>query len=145
MQFHDLGDQGVELRLAASEHRIRIVFTDDRLVGGDFHDAHVVDGTEFFFFGFRRPRHPAQLRIETEEVLIGDGRQGRRFLFDGYVFLRFDRLMQPVGIRTPLHQTSRELVDDDDFFFLDDIFHILHHDVIGFERHIEMVDEVGVG
>ena len=67
---------------------------------------------EFFLLGLRRTGHAGQLRVQTEEVLVSDGRQRRRLFLDRNAFLGLDGLMQSIGIRTALHQTAGELVDD---------------------------------
>ena len=131
MTFLDFFQEGLEFGFTRPKHRIRIIHPDDRSVGRDFDDTHVVDGNELFFFGFGRTGHPAQLLIQAEVVLVGNGGHGRGFLFDGDPFLGFQGLMQPIREDTSLHHTTCEGIDDDDLVFIDNVVHIVSHDVVG--------------
>ena len=67
---------------------------------------------------------PRKLLVHAEVVLEGDRRQRLVFLADGYAFLRFHRLVQPIGPAPSRHQSAGELIDDDDLAFLHHILHV---------------------
>ena len=144
MQFNDLVDQSLVFCLLCTEDKVRTVVTDDRTVGRDDHDLHVVDIQEFLFLGLGGTGHTGELVVETEEVLVGDRSQSGRFLTDRNIFLGLDRLMQTIGVLTARHLTAGVLVNDDDLFILNDVFNVLVHDVVGFQRLADVVDERGV-
>ena len=52
--------------------------------------------------------------------------------------------MQPIRELAAFHFTAGELIDDDHLAVLDDIFDIAHHDVIGFQRLLDIMHQIGV-
>ncbi len=86
--------------------------------------SRLVDLHELGRFGHRRPGHPGQLFVHLEDVLQRRRGKRLRFLFDRHAFLGFDGLVQTVTPLATFHQTTGELVDDDDLAIFDDVIHV---------------------
>ncbi len=114
------------------------------LVGGDDDDFELVDLFEFGGFGFGGAGHSAELLIEAEIVLEGDGGEGLVFLADADAFLGFDGLVEAVGPAAPGHEAAGESVDDDDLAVLDHVVHIALVEGVGFDRGFDVVLQVPV-
>src|SRR3546814_20891968 len=84
------------------------------------------------FVGFRigRTRHAGKLVVHAEIVLEGDGCQRLVFVLDLDAFFGLDRLVQAIGPAPTHHQSSCELVDNDDFVVLDHILLIAEEQVV---------------
>ena len=124
--FHDR----VELRGLLRKDRVVKILSDDRFVGRDHHNVHVIDIAEFVLFRLCRTGHTCQLVVHSKIVLQRDGRQRLGLGTDQYALLRLNRLMQTVAVASAEHQTTRKLIDDDDFSVLDDIVDIPLHDCL---------------
>ena len=124
VKFLDFLGDGVEFFAPRFINRIVFVFADVRLVRRNRQHAELVDVEKFRRLGFRRAGHAREFLVKAEIILDRDRRERLRFAFDRDAFLRFDRLMQTVAPAATGHQTSRVLVNDDDFVFLHDIFHV---------------------
>ena len=109
------------------------VISDNRLVRRDNDYVHVVDISEFAFLGLRRTGHPRELLIHSEVILQRYRCKCLRFRTHQHVFLGFDRLVESVAVSSSEHQTSRELIDDDDLAVLYDIVYITLHHVSGLQ------------
>ena len=124
---------------------------EHRLVGGDDDDFELVDLLEFGGFRFGGTGHAAQLLVEAEVVLEGDGGQRLVFLADLYAFLGFDGLVQAIGPAAAGHQAAGERVDDDDFFassVLDHVVDVALVERVGLDGGLDVVLEfpvLGVG
>ena len=55
------------------------------------------------------------------------------------MLLRLDGLMETVGVTAARHDTSCELIDDQDLIILDHIVLIAEHEVVGTERKDDVV------
>ena len=99
-------------------------------------DIHAINMTELIFLSQGGTRHTRKFFIHPKIVLEGDGCQGLGFFLNLNPFLGFNRLMQPLGISTSLHQSAGEIIDYNDFPFLDDIILIPKHQIIGAQRLI---------
>ena len=82
--------------------------------------------------------------VEPEEILERDGRQRLVLAANRDAFLGLDGLVDAVGIAAPVHQTSRELVHDDDLAVLDDVLLVLVEQVPRFQCGVELVGELDV-
>ena len=109
---------------------IRQIDADFRLIRRNLHDIHAVNFDEFLLFRLRRPRHARQFVVHTEIILERNCRKRLAFPLDLQPFLRFNRLMKPIGITTPMHETTRKFIDDDDF--------PIFHDIVLVPRHHEL-------
>ncbi len=141
MHFRDTIDDRVELGRLFGEDRVIQIFSDDRLIGRDHHDVHIVDVAEFVFLGLCRTGHTGQLVVHSEIILQRDRRQRLGLGTDQYALFGFDGLMQAVAVSSAEHQSARKFIDDDDLAVFDDIVDITLHDRLCFERfHDVMVD-----
>ena len=93
MSFFDGLDEGFEFGVVGSEDEIVIIDSLDRTVGWDADDLKVVDGLELLFLGLGGTGHTRELLVETEEVLVGDGRKNDGFLFDLDAFFGLNGLL----------------------------------------------------
>ena len=125
-----LGD-GLDLLAAGLVDEIVLILADHVAVGGNDHHAQLVDLLELGGLGIGRTRHAAQLLVEPEQVLEGDGGQGLVLALDGHVFLGLDGLVEPVRIAAAFHEAAGELVDDDDLAVADHVIHVPLEDHVG--------------
>ena len=65
-------------------------------------------------------------------------------VLDRDLFLRLDRLVQPVGPAPADHQAPGELVDDDDFAVLHHVVLVAVEKMVRAERRVQMVDQIDV-
>ena len=82
-------------------------------VGGDGDHVELVDLPELVGLGHGRAGHAADLVVELEEVLQGDGGQGLVLFLDPHPFLGLHGLVQAVAPIAAGHAPAGELVDDD--------------------------------
>ena len=115
VQLGDVVRGGLELFFFGAEDHVGVFDAEQGLVGRDDDDFELVDLFEFGGFGFGGAGHAAQLFVEAEVVLEGDGGKGLVFLADLDAFLGFDGLVQAIGPAASRHQAAGERVDDDDF------------------------------
>ncbi len=144
MQVRDLFGSGFVFFFRCSEDDVGVFDAEHGLVGGDDDDFEFVDLFELGGFGFSRTGHAAQLLIEAEVVLEGDGGEGLVFFADLYAFFGFDGLVQSVGPAAARHQSAGEGVDDDDFAVLDDVVHVALVERMGLDGGFDVVLEVPV-
>ena len=141
---NDLLDNRPVLSDVVFIHNIRVILTDDRLVGRNLNNIQIVDGLEFFRFCRSSAGHAGELPVQAEIILEGDGGKGFVFLLHIHMLLGLDGLMEPFGIAAAEHQTARELIDDDDFSVFHDIVDIPLHDTVRLQRLVDMMAERGV-
>ena len=141
--FHLL-DNGPVLARLGLVHHVRMVHPDHRLVGGNLHHIQLVNGGKFLFFRQRRTGHAGELVIQPEEVLEGNGGQGLALPCHGDPFLGLDGLVQALVVPPAVHQTSGELVHNDDFPVLDHIVDVLFHQAPGLHGLVDVVAQGGV-
>ena len=96
-------------------------------------------------FGVGCTRHATQLAVQTEIVLEGDGRHGLVFSLNGHSFFGFHGLVQTIAPTTARHETTCELIDDDNLALLHHIVLIAVIDVIGAQCSREVMHERNVG
>ena len=144
MLVDDLVDDRVELRFLRLVDDIGVVFAHHRPVRR--HDDHVetVDVAEFALFGLRGTGHAGQVIVEAEEILEGDRRERLILAAHFDAFLRFDRLVDAVGVAPAVHQAPGELVDDDHFAVLDDVLLVAMEEIPRLERGVELMRELDV-
>jgi hypothetical protein len=106
-------------------HQVGQILAGIRSVGGDLRHFQVVDLLKFCFLGFGGTCHARELRIEQEEVLIGNGGEGLGFVLDFDPFLGLDRLVQTVTPAPTGHHPSGKFIDDRHFAALNDVAAIL--------------------
>ncbi len=123
---------------------VGVLDAQQRLVGGDDDDIELVDLLELGGFGFSRAGHAAELLIEAEVVLEGDGGEGLVFLADVDAFLGFDGLMQTIGPAAAGHEAAGEGVDDDDLAVLDHVVDVALVESVGLDAGFDVVLEIPV-
>ena len=138
-----VGDGFVFFLLGAVDN-VGIFKPPHRLVGGNDDDFELVDLLEFGGFGFGGAGHAAQLLVEAEVVLEGDGGQRLVFLADADAFFGFDGLVQAIGPAAARHQAAGEGVDDDDFAVLDHVVHVALVERVGLDGGFDVVLQVPV-
>ena len=144
MAGHDLVNNGPVLAGFVLIDHVRVIQTDDRLIGGDLDNIQAVDGLKLLRLGDGGAGHAGELVIETEVVLEGDGGQGFVLLLDIHMLLGLDGLVEALGIAAAQHQAAGELIHDDDFPVLDNIVNVPLHDAVGLQGLIDMVGEGGI-
>ena len=141
--FFDLFDH----RLIFFERRtidlIVFVHTRNRHVGRDNDNTQPVNLGEFFGFGFGSTRHARQLVIKAEVVLEGDRGQCHVLGLDLAAFLRFDRLMQPVGQTTTGHHTPGEFIDQHHLAVAHDVILVALEQLMRPQTLVHMVHDGG--
>ncbi len=140
----DLLHDGFELFAFGPIDDVRIFNAAKRPIGGNRHDVELVDLQEFFRFGFRGSGHAGQLLVHAEVVLEGDRGQSLVFLLDLQAFLGFDGLMQAIAPAAARHQAAGELVDDDDFAVLHDVFHVALVEGVRLQSLVDVVQDLHV-
>ena len=144
VQGGDVVGGGLVFLFLGAEDDIGVLDAQQRLVGRDDDDFELVDFLEFGGFGFGRAGHAAELFVEAEVVLEGDGREGLVFLADADAFLGLDGLVQAVGPAAAGHEAAGEGVDDDDFAVLDHVVHVALVERVGLDGGFDVVLEVPV-
>ena len=127
------------LRPLRLEDEIRFVDADHRLIRRHHDDRQLIDLKELILFRLGRSRHSGELRVHAEIILEGDRRQRLGLALDLHALLRLDGLMEPVRVAAAIHQTARELIDNNDFLALYHIIAIPVHDRLRPERRREAV------
>ena len=106
-----------------------------RYVCRNLDNIHSVNVAELFFFRKSCTCHAALFLKLIKQVLESDRRQCLALPAHLHVFLRLDRLMKPVRITAPRHDTSGELIHDHNFTFRrHHVILILEHQIVGTKR-----------
>ena len=140
----DVFEDGFGLLLGEAIDLVVVVFANHRLVGRHGGHGHVVNGLEFRCFGQRGTRHPSDLVVLSEEILVGDGRNGRRFRLDRQPFFRFQRLMPAIAQTAAGLGTARELVDQHDLVTLHHVLLIADEQAVSPYRRHDVVQQPDV-
>ena len=122
-------------------HRIRPVLPLHRAVGGNLHHVQPVDGLKFLGLRQSRTGHAGELVVKPEEILEGDGGQGLALPGDGHPLLGLDGLVQTLVVPAAVHETSGELVHNDDLTVLHHIVNVLLHETPGLHGLVDVVGE----
>ena len=138
----DVVDDGVELRLFGLVDQVGLVDALERSVRRDRHDTEPVGVHQLGGLGLGRTGHAGEFVVHAEVVLEGDRGEGLVLLFDLHPFLRLDRLVDALGPTATLEDATGELVDDLHLAALDDVVLVALVQLLGLERHRELVDEV---
>ena len=144
VQSLDLVGGGEVFFFFGAVNNVWILQPQHRLVGGNDHHFQLVDLVELGCFGFRRTGHASQFLVHAEIILEGDGGEGLVLAFDLDVFLGLDRLMQAIGPAAARHQAAGELVHDDDFAILHDVFNIAVIESVGLDCGLDVMLQVPV-
>ena len=85
--------------------------------------------------------HARELLVHAEVVLERNRRERLVFAAYAHALLRFDRLVQTVGVAASEHQAAREFVDYDYLAVLDDVVHVTLEQMVRLERLHDLVRE----
>src|SRR5664280_1080866 len=121
----DLAENRVQLAALRPIDFIVRILAPHWTVCGDLEDIQSVYFLELVCLREGRSCHPGQLAIHLEEVLDRDCCQCLALLADLEPFLCLDGLVQSFRVATPIHESTRELIDDDDFRVLNDVLAVL--------------------
>src|SRR5664280_629253 len=121
----DLAEDRVQFAALGAVDFIVRILAAHWTVCGYLEDIKSVDFLELVCFCERRSCHPGQLVIHLEKVLDRDCCQRLALLADLEPFLCLDGLVQPFRVATSIHESTRELIDNDDFRVLDDVLAVL--------------------
>ena len=123
---------------------VRLVNALHRTVRRHDDDGQLVNLEELVLLGLRRARHAAELSVHAEIVLKGDRGERLALALNLHAFLRFDRLVQSVRVTSSDHESSRELIDDDDLIIAHDIIAVALHQRLGAQRRREAVRKLQI-
>ncbi|MNC30314.1 hypothetical protein D3C75_785950 [compost metagenome] len=139
MTFNDFCYHRVEFAVLALVDHVRHVQTLVWFVRRNLQNFQTVDFLEFLFFRLRSTCHTAKLAVHPEIVLEGDRSQRHALVLYFDLFLRFDRLVQPVAVSASSHQTAGKFIDDDNLITIHYIVYITAHNYICLERLDDMM------
>ena len=137
-------DHRVELLAAGLENLVVVIDPDVRRVGRDRQHVELIDVVKLRRLRFGGAGHAREFLVEAEVVLDGDGREGLAFLFDGDIFLGFDRLVEAVGPAATRHFAAGAFVDDGDLVVPDDVVDVAFVEAVGLEQLGNAVDLSGL-
>ena len=86
-----------------------------------------------------RSRHARQFPIQTEIILKGDGGHGLVLSLNRHTLFGFNRLVQTIAPTATRHQTTGELVNDDNLAVLVHVMLIAVVEMLGTQCCIQMV------
>ena len=144
MNAFDFVDDGLVFFRFGAVNQVRLANALHRTVRRNREHVEFVNLPKLARFGHRGTGHPADFVVKFEEVLQRDRRQRAVFFLDANAFLRFDRLVQTVAPGAPFHQTSGEVVDDDDFAVFNDVVNVALIKVARFQGVVDQVRPVHV-
>src|SRR5664280_2859229 len=121
----DLAEDRVQFAALGAVDFIVRILAPHWTVCGYLEDIKSVDFLELVCFCERRSCHPGQLVIHLEKVLDRDCCQRLALLAGLEPFLCLDGLVQPFRVATSIHESTRELIENDDFRVLDDVLAVL--------------------
>ncbi len=144
MVFNNIVYYRIEFCFFCFINNIMQVFADHRLVGRNFNDIQFIDFAEFIFLRHSGTSHTGKFIVKTEVILEGDGCQRFAFTSDFNALFCFNCLVQTLIVTAAVHQTSGELIHNDDFAVLYYIVHIACHDAAGLDSLCYIVLQVNV-
>ena len=121
-----------------------LINTEHRAVGRNHDNVHLVDISELLLLRLSRTGHAGLLSEFIEEVLEGDGSQRAALSLNLHMLLRLDGLVQSVRIAAARHNTSRKLVDNENFVVLYHIVLVAEHQIVGPQSHDHVVLDLQV-
>ena len=122
---YDVVDDGVVLLALRFVDEVFAVLSGNGPVGRDDHHVKLVNVPQLTRFGFRRTGHARELVVHAEVVLKRDRGVGLRGRLHLHVFLRFNGLVQAIGVASAVHDAARLLVDNLDLVIHHHIVHVL--------------------
>ena len=144
MRPNDLFDNGFEFALFGRIDDVVHILADERTVSRYLDDIKIINAYEFILLGLGGTRHTGELIIHSEVVLIGYRCKGLVLILDLDAFLRFERLMQALGIAPAYHKAACEFIDDEHLPILHDIVLITGEESVCAQRLLDIVVELGI-
>ena len=141
--LHLLYDGPVLARLVLIDH-IAVVYTNHRLVGGNFHHVQRVNSGKFLFLGQGGTGHAGELVIQPEEILEGNGSERLALAGNVHALLGLNGLVQTLVVASAVHQPPGVFIHNDDFPVLDHIVDVLFHQAPGLHGLVDVVRQGGV-
>src|SRR5690606_24241231 len=111
-QLDDVVDHRIEFLPSGLVHQVLPVIAGDGAIRRNDDHVEFVDLPQFAGFRLGGTRHARELVVHAEVVLQRHRGIGLGDLAHLDVFLRFQRLVQAVGIAAAFHEAARLLVDD---------------------------------
>ena len=145
VSFGNVLDDSVELGDLVLVDQIRLVHTNRRTVGGDFHDTELVGAHELGGFGLRGTGHARDLLVHAEVVLQRDRGQGLVLGLDLHPFLGLDGLVHTLGIAAPRQCAAGVLVNDHDLAVDHHVVLVLLEQFLGLDGVVQKADQRRVG
>ena len=143
--FFDGFDGGVVFFATGLVDAVVLVRSLHRAVGGNDIHIETVDVVELAHFGLGGAGHAGEFVVEAEVILDRDGREGLGLAVDLDALLGLDGLVESIAPAAAGHFAAGEGIDDNDFVFLDDIFHILFVEAVGFDELSDVVNALALG
>ena len=135
MTLHNVVNDGIHLAFESGVNQVGLVDPNHFPVSRDGDHTDLVGRSKLCCFRFCSTRHAStrSLRVQTEVVLQGHGRQCLVFRFDLHALFGFDRLVHAVVVSTSRQDTARVLVDDHDFTIFDDVVLVAVKKLLGLD------------
>ena len=136
-----VGDR-VELGHLALVDEVGAVVAHHRTVGGDGDDLEPVGVHELPRLRRSGTGHARELVVHAEVVLEGDRREGLVLFLDPHALFGFDGLVEALAPTAALEDAPGELVDDLHLALLHHVVDVALEQLLGPQRHLDLVDEV---
>ena len=144
VELLDQLDDGGEFLAACLVDAVVVILALHRTVRRDGEHIEIVDVMELGGVGLSRAGHAAQLLVEAEVVLNGDGGERLRLGVDLHAFLGFHGLVQAIAPAASGHFTARLRIDDDDLVFLDHVLDVLLIETEGTQKLADLVNALAL-
>ena len=120
------------------------ILTLNRTVGRNFDAGEIINVAKLGFFSHCGTGHTCQFGIKAEIVLESDGSQGLVFRLNTHPFLRFNGLMQAIGLTPAFHHTAGKLINDDNLVVFDNIVNIANVHLMSTQRLVYVMNQTDV-
>ena len=137
---YDIIDDGVVLLALRFVDEVFAVLSGNGPVGRDDHHVEFVDVPQLSCFCFGRAGHARELVVHTKVILERNRSVGLGGRLHLHVFLRFNGLMQAVGVASAVHDAARLLVDNLDLVVHHHVVHVLLEQGVRLQQLIHGVD-----
>ncbi len=140
----DFGDDGLVLGGFGAEEAVGMVDPNVWAICGNDFDFKAVDEAELFGLGGGGAGHAGGEGVEGGEVLEGDGGEDAAFAAGRQGFFGFEGGVEAGGPASVAHGSAFVVVDGEDAGGGDEVIDVAAEEVVGVERVLESVEEVGV-
>ena len=139
-RFHQtsyLIDDGGVLLSFGLVNQILFVFANNRTMGRNDHHIQLINLPQFAGLCFGRTGHTGQFVVHPKEILQGHRCKSLRSRFNFHIFFGFNRLMQTIGIATPVQYTPCLFIHNFDLVLINNVFNIPFKEAIRLEQLID--------